>query len=95
MRSVAVHNRKELETAARVDADLVFVSPVFTTASHPGARPLGVVRFGLLVGKSPLRTIALGGLNSRSFRKLSGLKPYGWAAIDAFRLDQKRNAVPT
>jgi thiamine-phosphate pyrophosphorylase len=84
LRSVAVHDRRELETARRIGADLLFVSPVFATRSHPGARSLGIARFGLLIGGHRQRTIALGGLHPGSFRKLRGLKCHGWAAIDAF-----------
>jgi thiamine-phosphate pyrophosphorylase len=87
LRSVAVHNRRELVSAVRIDADLVFVSPVFATSSHPGARPLGVVRFGLLVGKNRQHTIALGGLDHSYFKRLRGLNTHGWAAIDAFKIN--------
>jgi thiamine-phosphate pyrophosphorylase len=85
LRSVAVHDRRELALAVRVDADLMFVSPVFATRSHPGMRSLGVARFGLLAGKHRQRAIALGGINCNSFKKLRAMKAHGWAAIDAFR----------
>jgi thiamine-phosphate pyrophosphorylase len=85
LRSVAVHNRVELARARRVAADLIFVSPVFATASHPGAAALGVARLGLLVGADRSRTIALGGMNAKNFQRLAGLKVHGWAAIDAFK----------
>ncbi|UVO55250.1 thiamine phosphate synthase [Sphingomonas sp. SUN039] len=84
LRSVAVHNRCEMALAMRVRADLVFISPVFATRSHPGARSLGVVRFGLLIGDQRQRTIALGGMTAAKFRKLGGMGAQGWAAIDAF-----------
>jgi thiamine-phosphate pyrophosphorylase len=84
LRSVAVHNRRELALAMQVGADLVFVSPVFATSSHPGVRSLGVARFGLLVGNTRRHTIALGGLNDNSFKKLRAMLAHGWAAIDAF-----------
>lgn len=83
LRTSAVHDRAELVTAAH--ADLIFVSPVFATRSHPGARTLGAVRLGLLIGKDRRKTIVLGGINARSFRQLRALGVYGWAAIDAFR----------
>lgn len=85
MRSAAVHNARELTTAKRIGADLILVSPVFASASHPGAVGLGVARLGLLIGVQRRRTIALGGVNARSFRKLAGMKIHGWAAIDAFK----------
>jgi thiamine-phosphate pyrophosphorylase len=85
LRSVAVHNACELATARRIGADLIFVSPVFASASHAGKAGTGVVRFGLLIGAQRGRTIALGGMNPTSFRKLAGMNVHGWAAIDAFK----------
>jgi thiamine-phosphate pyrophosphorylase len=85
LRSAAAHNRREMVIARRTKADLTFVSPVFATRSHPGARPLGVARFGLLVGSQRQRAIALGGMNAAKFERLSGMKAHGWAAIDAFK----------
>lgn len=87
VRSVAVHNRRELMLARRIRADLVFVSPVFATRSHPNARPLGIARFGLLIGNDRQRVVALGGVNLRKFRKLRAMHIHGWAAIDAFKPD--------
>ena len=86
-RSVAVHNRRELVIAQRVGVDLIFVSPVFPTRSHVGVKALGVVRFGLLAAKHYRPVIALGGLNTSSFRRLRGINVHGWAAIDAFKPD--------
>lgn len=83
LRSVAVHNGRELVLARRIGADLVFVSPVFATRSHPGARTLGPVRLGLLVGGQRTRGVALGGMTARNFKRLQGLGLHGWAAIDA------------
>jgi thiamine-phosphate pyrophosphorylase len=83
LRSVAVHNAREATLARRVQADLIFVSPVFATQSHPGAAPLGRTGFARLARGQ--RAIALGGMNTRRFRSLVALKPYGWAGIDAFR----------
>ena len=83
LRTMAVHNAREVALARRMKVDLIFVSPVFATASHPGAKPLGHLTFGRLArGQS---AIALGGMNARRFRTLAALKPYGWAGIDAFR----------
>jgi thiamine-phosphate pyrophosphorylase len=83
LRSVAVHDRRELRIAIRANADLVFVSPVFATRSHPQARPLGPVRLGLSIGDRRNIAIALGGVTKDKFKRLRGLKLHGWAAIDA------------
>lgn len=78
-----VHSRREAIAAKRVGADLIFVSPVFATRSHPGATALGRVRFGLLVRDLDMRVIALGSMNKARARGLQSMKVYGWAAISA------------
>lgn len=76
-----VHSLRERIAAECSGARLIFVSPVFQTASHPGGRPLGRVGFGLLVRGSKVPVIALGGMTRRKARSLSAFKIYGWAAI--------------
>lgn len=80
----SVHSRRDLTEARRQHADLIFVSSVFATRSHPDARTLGVVRAGLLIHGSPIPAIALGGMSQTRFRRLQGLGVHGWAGIDAF-----------
>ena len=80
-----VHSVRERIAAERAGAKLVFVSPVFATASHPGATPLGRVRFGLLIRGSKCPVVALGGMNARRARELAAFKIHGWAGIDAFK----------
>jgi thiamine-phosphate pyrophosphorylase len=83
LRSAAVHDVREHGVAIRARADLIFVSPVFPTQSHPESRPLGRIRLALVAGKHRSRTIALGGMNTTRAKSLSSLKIHGWAAIDA------------
>ncbi len=80
----SVHSQRELATATRHGADLVFASPVFTTRSHPNANALGPVRLGLMIRSSRMRVVALGGMDRDRFRRLRGLGLHGWAGIDAF-----------
>lgn len=65
----------------RSGADALFVSPVFATRSHPGTRPLGRVRFGLMTQGLKIPLIALGGMTAR---RAAALNVHGWAAIDAW-----------
>lgn len=81
IRTIAVHNPRELALAHRIDADLVFLSPVYPTRSHPGGRALGRVRFGLLARRSRIPIIVLGGMTAKRARSLRGFGIYGWAAI--------------
>jgi thiamine-phosphate pyrophosphorylase len=80
-----VHNIRERIAAERAGAQLLFVSPVFETASHRGAKPLGRVKFGILVRGARCPVVALGGMNTRRARALSEFGIYGWAGIDALR----------
>lgn len=80
--SASAHNLRELREAERGGADLVFLSPVFATRSHPGEEPLGPRRFALLAHQARVPVIALGGMNAERFRSLGGA--YGWAGIDAW-----------
>lgn len=86
IRTVAAHNVRERILAQRCRADLILVSPVYATRSHPGARPLGRLGFARVTGPMRSRAVALGGMNRREFRAMQALAPYGWAGIDAFRI---------
>lgn len=81
-RSASAHDLRELKSAERQGARLVFLSPAFATRSHPGARALGPVRFGLISGQARIPVIALGGVDARKARRLPHI--YGWAGIDAW-----------
>lgn len=67
----------------KAGADLVFVSPVFPTRSHPGAPSLGPAKAARIARAVGLPMIALGGMDARRFRRLRG-RFQGWAAIDAW-----------
>ena len=86
VRSAPVHDRAELRFALRNRADLVLISPLFATASHPGERSLGKSRFNALAAQSgKAAVIALGGMTAQKAALLNRKKVHGWAAIDAFR----------
>ncbi|HET9637870.1 MAG TPA: thiamine phosphate synthase [Allosphingosinicella sp.] len=82
LRSASAHSLRELKTAERSGAALIFLSPAFPTRSHPGARALGPVRFGLISAQARVPIIALGGVDARKARRLPNI--YGWAGIDAW-----------
>lgn len=81
--SRSVHDELEAHAAREAGADLVFVSPVFPTRSHPGATALGPERAAQLARIAGCAAIALGGM---TFGKFWGLGPdfHGWAGIDAW-----------
>jgi thiamine-phosphate pyrophosphorylase len=83
--SRSAHSLRELKAAERAGADLIFLSPVFATRSHPDAHPLGPHRFALIAHQARVPVIALGGMNEERARNLGGA--YGWAGIDAWSGD--------
>lgn len=96
LRSVAVHSIRERRMAQRARADLILVSPVYPTPSHPGAPAIGVSGLLRIAGPLRARTIALGGMTAARFTKLRRSGIHGWAGISALaETGQKRNAVPT
>ena len=84
MSTASAHNLRELKQAERRGADLVFLSPLFETRSHPSGRALGRARFGLIAGRARVPVIALGGVDARRARCLAALGAHGWAAVDAW-----------
>ncbi|WP_066798190.1 thiamine phosphate synthase [Sphingomonas soli] len=82
--TASAHSRREAIAAIRAGARLIFVSPIFATRSHPGARPLGRSRLGLMTRGLGVPLVALGGMNARKARSLCQLGMHGWAAIDAW-----------
>lgn len=78
IRTAPAHDARELHAARH--ADITFLSPVFPTRSHAGARTLGPLRFGLLARGH--QVAALGGMTPARARRLAALGSRGWAAID-------------
>ena len=84
LRSAGVHDLEELRAAEAAGADLVFVSPVFPTRSHPGSGSLGAEGFALIAREARVPVVALGGMDPAKARILEDRNMYGWAAIDAW-----------
>lgn len=88
--TAAAHSKEAIVAAARQGCDAVLVSPVFPTASHPLARPLGVVRFaGLAAEAGGLDVYALGGITTSTAKRLSGTRLSGVAGISVFQPTQQ------
>jgi thiamine-phosphate pyrophosphorylase len=79
-----VHDRGEALRAVRAGADLVFISPVHPTRSHPGAPALGLRPARAIVAGLPVRPVALGGMTRRNGRTAMRSGFWGWAAIDGW-----------
>lgn len=84
--TASAHSLRALMHLAHVDA--VFLSPVFVTASHPGASALGAARAAFIAAASPVPVYALGGVDGRNAPLLAPAFA-GIAAIAAFISDPK------
>lgn len=84
--TMPVHDVLEARRARKAGAGAVFISPLHSTRSHPGAAVLGRAAWLRLARLSGARPIALGGMTAaraRALSRASGIRP-GWAAIDAW-----------
>lgn len=82
--TAAAHDAGAVTRAARAGARAVLISPVFATASHPGAEGLGSLRFAALASAAARRGLcvyALGGMSEAKLQRLHGLPLAGFAAI--------------
>ena len=66
----SAHGPAELRRARLAGAAAAFLSPAFATASHPGARPLGVVRWARAARGAGFPVLALGGVTAATARAL-------------------------
>ncbi len=79
--TAACHSRTALVSARRAGVDAALLAPVFATASHPGAPPLGIIRTALLLRGAGVPVFALGGINTGTARRLAGSGVCGIAGI--------------
>ena len=77
----SAHSLHALMGAQPLDA--VFLSPVFATSSHKGARPLTPVRAAFIAALSPVPVYALGGITARNAALVAPAFS-GIAAISSF-----------
>jgi len=82
--TASVHSAAQLTAARRAGADLAFLSPVFSTPSHPGAATLGARGFaGLARRAGQVKPAALGGITPSRLPAL-GAFCAGLGAIELF-----------
>jgi thiamine-phosphate pyrophosphorylase len=97
--SFSCHSEKSLKKAAKIDLDMVFISPIFTTTSHNEAKTLGILNLAKISTQNKkqnycrhLPLFALGGINKKNIKALKKLKLKGFGAIDYF-LSSQRSCV--
>ncbi len=80
--TAAAHSIPALRRATQAGVTAALLSPVFATLSHPGAAPLGSLRFAAWVRSSSIPVYGLGGIAEHNARRLRGSGATGIAAID-------------
>jgi thiamine-phosphate diphosphorylase len=78
----SVHSAAQARAAQAEGADYLLAGPVFETATHPGATPLGVAELREIVQLGH-PVIAIGGIDPARARDLARIGVYGVAAIRA------------
>ncbi len=84
--TAAAHAQPALLRAARLGAHAALLSPVFATASHPGARTLGPTRLARLIRQAGLPVYGLGGITAANAARLGASGAAGIAAISGLEL---------
>ncbi len=82
--SFACHNFLSVLKSRQLKADLVFISPIFTTKSHLNAEPLGLGRLSRIIRISKIPVFALGGVNEKNIHTLQKLGAQGFGGIEIF-----------
>lgn len=83
LRTSSAHCAADLRRAARAGADLIFLSPVFATSSHPDAAALGPARWARLARQAACPVAALGGIDGVAVRRLPAHRCRAVGAIGA------------
>ena len=81
----SVHNLKEIKFSEKKKFDVIFISPLFKTLSHPSYSPLTAVNFINLCTKSSLKNFALGGVTKKNYRRIKNNKLVGFGGITYFK----------
>ncbi len=82
--SAAVHDRATLERAVELAVDLVTVSPLRQTATHPGVSGMGWAAFAELAAAASMPVFALGGVGPDDLPCVWRCGGFGVASISAF-----------
>jgi len=70
--TTSAHSGARLRAAKAMKADLVFLSPVLPTRSHPDRKALGRLTYAALAQRAGLAVAALGGVDLARVRQLNG-----------------------
>jgi len=82
--SVSCHSVLEIEQAKKLQADIVLISPVKKTSSHPTAKAIGWDTFKTLAKNIEVPVYALGGMKNEDIMIAQSFSAQGVAAISEF-----------
>lgn len=89
-RTARIHDPRELRQAILRRSEIIFVSPMHETRTHPGWSPLPRMRAAALVRLSSAPLLALGGMDAWRYRSVSPLGFAGWGGIDGWVKGRRR-----
>ncbi|MDT8439311.1 MAG: Nudix family hydrolase [Wenzhouxiangellaceae bacterium] len=78
------HDLEEIRIAEALGVDLVTLSPIAHSPSHPGHAPLGWSDFERVIRHAPLPVLARGGLRPEDWARARELGAFGVAGVRAF-----------
>lgn len=81
---VSTHNQAEITKALELSADIILISPVNKTATHPDLNAIGWQKFKELVQEVNVPAYALGGMNMADIALAQKHGGQGIAAISCF-----------
>ena len=82
--SVSCHTNAEIEKAQLLKADIILLSPVKETKSHPGVKGIGWKKFTEIVAGVKTPVYALGGMAEKDLPEAKKSGAQGVAAISSF-----------
>ncbi|MEH6474399.1 MAG: thiamine phosphate synthase [Sneathiella sp.] len=82
--SAACHSEIAVKAAVQAGADLLFLSSIFPTKSHPGEKVLGLLSGARLARSTALPVFALGGISPQRLNAISAAGFAGFGAISYF-----------
>ncbi|MDH5764964.1 MAG: Nudix family hydrolase [Gammaproteobacteria bacterium] len=86
--SVSCHNLDEIRQAEKLAVDMILLSPVKETSSHPGVKGIGWERFSELLNYTSVPVYALGGMKVSDLTDARSSGAQGVAAISSFWPDE-------
>ncbi len=75
----SAHNIKELKIKEKQNCKKIFISPLFKTEKNKNY--LDIIKFNLIANETKEKVVCLGGINSKTIRKVNLTKSNGVASI--------------